>query len=469
MAVTAPDTEHTETETGHSGQSGTGSDTGPDVAAVRAAGQVVKRFVSGFEAGRYSGDDSVTLLTVFTDLERTALAGKTLAAARVAQSNVHTRAGHRSPAEFIAATTGDPVVESKDMVKLGEALSGQPALDQALRDGRLSRTRAKRASAAARINPHREDDLVRWAETDSDAGFSEHIGRTMAEGRSKEDAARHRRRLHENRSCREFVDDDGAFSLRATLTPEAGAELQAALDAQADRHFDRARAEGRFENPAAYRADALVALVTGRGILGPKGKRPGDPKTDTTPEPPGRPRDPRATVNVVVDLETLRQGNVQPGERCEIPGVGPVSVEYVRGLLGDCLFKMFVTSATDIHAVWSSGRHMRRDVRAGLILRDPRCVVPGCDTRLGLECDHWVTDFAEGGLTALDNLARICKRHHRQRTHEGYELRRGPEGWEWIPPAVPKVPRRPKRTKKKTRTGTKSPPPTGPPLFDPEE
>jgi hypothetical protein len=94
-------------------------------------------------------------------------------------------------------------------------------------------------------------------------------------------------------------------------------------------------------------------------------------------------------------------------------------------------------------------------------------VVPGCDARLGLECDHWVTDFAQGGLTALDNLARICRRHHRQRTHQGFELRRGEEGWEWIPPATPKVPQRPKRPKK--RTGAKAPPPTGPPLFDLEE
>ena len=453
MAVTATDT-----------LPSTPTDTGSELALVRSAGEVVKGFVAGFEAGRYSGDDSVTLLTLFTDLERTALAGKTLVAARVAESNVHTRAGHRSPAEFIAASTGDSVGESKDLVKLGEALSDQPALDRALRDGRLSRLRAKRASDAARINPNREDDLVRWAETDSDAGFTEHLGRARAEGRSTDDARRHRRHLHENRTCREFTDDDGAFALRATLTPEAGAELKAALDAQADRQFERARREGRFENAGAYRDDALVALVTGRGLLGSRG-------TERTPDAPVRTRDPKATVNVVVDLETLREGNVRPGERCEIPGVGPVSVDYARDLLGDCLFHVFVTSATDIHAVWSPGRHLRRDVRAGLVLRDPRCVVPGCDARLGLECDHWVTDFAQGGLTALDNLARICKRHHRQRTHQGYELKRGPTGWEWIPPATPFVPKRPRRPKKKAGAGAKAPPPTatGPPLFDPEE
>ena len=29
------------------------------------------------------------------------------------------------------------------------------------------------------------------------------------------------------------------------------------------------------------------------------------------------------------------RGNALPGETCEIPGVGPVNVEWVRSLLGD--------------------------------------------------------------------------------------------------------------------------------------
>jgi hypothetical protein len=464
MAAIAPDAQVTDTDTD------TDTDTGPDFAHTRAAGEIMKSFVARFEAGRYSGDDAVTLLRFFTEMERTAVAGKTLAAARVAESNVHTRAGHRSPAEFIASETGDSVGESKDLVKLGENLADQPSLDQALRDGRISRTRAKRASDAARINPDREGDLVRWAQTDSDAEYHEHVGRTRAEGRSSEDAARHRARLHENRSCRDWMDDDGAFALRATLTPEAGAELKACLEAQADRQFARARQEGRFENAGAYRADALCALITGKNLLGPKDANRAGP---SDAGPPVRARDPRATVNVVVDLDTLRKGNVQPGERCEIPGVGPVPVAYARGLLGDGLFQVLVTSATDIHTVWSPGRHLRRDVRAGLLVRDPRCVVPRCDARLGLENDHWVTDFAQGGLTALDNLARICVRHHRQRTHEGYELHKGPDGWEWIPPATPPVPKRP-RGRKRPRTRAPNRPPTaptgaGPPLFDPGE
>src|ERR1700692_3975720 len=118
MAVTAPDTE--QNGTGSDTGPHFGADTGPDFARTRAAGEVVKAFVARYEAGRYSGEDSVTLLKFFTELERTAMAAKARGAARVARSNIHPRTGHRSPAEYIASATGDSVGESKDTVRLGE-------------------------------------------------------------------------------------------------------------------------------------------------------------------------------------------------------------------------------------------------------------------------------------------------------------------------------------------------------------
>jgi len=517
MAVTAPDTEQDHpgpgTGSGPGSATDSGPDFGPDFARVRAAGRVVKAFVVDYEPARYTGEDSLTLLKFFTELERIAGAAKTLAAAQVASSNLHARTGERSAADFIAHQTGESVGEVRDLVGLGQALAGQPRLDDALRNGKIPRRRAKRTSDAARVNPAREDDLVRGAQNDTEAENQERCQRAKAEGRSRQDAARHRRKLHENRSCYESMDDDGAFCLHAKLTPEIGAEVKASLDAQADRQFKQACSEGRSEPSTAYRADALAALITGRNLLGPEATRadqanqanqaagttagttdpsnpgttdsstPGTPGTPTAhptvADPPVRARDPKATLNVVIDLDTLRQGSVAPGGRCEIPGVGPVPVAWAQDLLGECLLHVLVTSATDIHAVWSTSRHLRRDVRAALLLRDPRCVVPGCDAKVGLEHDHWAKDFAQGGLTALDNLARICKRHHRQRTHEGYELRKGTKGWEWIPPATPKVRKRPKRRRKPTVTADPTPtapprpttPPhgTSPPLFDLEE
>jgi hypothetical protein len=404
-----------------------------------------------------SMDDAATVLRRVTRHERKVLAYKTALAARLARGNLHTRAGHRTPAEFLAATTGDSVGEAKDLIRLGEALSDQPELAESFMQGRLSRRRASRVSDAVKVNPAREAELVGSAESDSEATLSERCQRAKAEGRSREAEARHFKKLHEDRRCRTWTDDDGAFRLQAVLAPEAGAGLLAALEDQADRQFKKARSEGRFETADAYRADALVALVTGRGVV--SSGREGDGAT-----PGGRNPDSGATVSVVVDLEALRRGSVGQGERCEIPGVGPVGVAHAHDLLGQALVELLIAKGTDVTTVYSAGRHVPRRVRSALLLRDPRCVVPHCDARLGLENDHWVTDFAQGGLTALDNLARVCRRHHLDRTHRGFELHRTPDGWVWTAPEHPTTPKRP-RPRRSPRA--KAPPPgTDPPLFD---
>ena len=443
MAVVAPRTEREQAT--------------PTFADAEAASDVLARFLADLEAERYSGEDAVSLLQLFTTVERTGLAGKTLAAHRVDQSRVHTRSGSRSAAEFIAATTGDPVGETKDLIRLGAHLGAQPDLSDAFRRQKLSRRRATQVSNAARVNPGRERDLVEGAQRDTDAVFKERCQRAKAEGRSEEEAERHRRALHANRSCRTYTDEDGAFRIDARFGPEAGAGVLAALDAEADRQFERARREGRMEPAAAYRADALLALITGKGILGPQ---------VTHGTATGRTPDPKATVLVTVDLDALRRGQVGEGERCEIPGVGPVPVGYARDLLGEALVELVIAKGTDVTTVYSAGRHIPKRVRSALLLRDPRCVVPGCDARLGLENDHWVTDYAKGGLTALDNLARLCRRHHRDRTHHGFTLMKEGDTWLWIAPEHPVTPKRPKR-KRKTGPRTGAPPPeTSPPLFD---
>ena len=40
----------------------------------------------------------------------------------------------------------------------------------------------------------------------------------------------------------------------------------------------------------------------------------------------------------------------------------------------------------------------------------------------------------------LDNLARLCRWHHYQKSHLGYRYRGGPGTWTWIPPDQPTDP-----------------------------
>ena len=445
MAVIAPHDEQTQTD--RRGSPGL-------FAVLDAAGDAL----DATDPACCSLEDAALVLQRVTRHERRVLAFKTALAARLAQGGLYTRTGHRSPAEFLAATTGDSVGEAKGLIRLGEALATQPELAESFMAGKLSQLRAARVSDAVKVNPAKEAELVGSAESDSEATLFERCQRAKAEGRSKEAEARHFQKLHDDRRCRTRTDDDGAFCLQAVLAPEVGAEVLAALEAQTDRQFRKARTEGRFETPDAYRADALVALLTGRGILGSKGARErqwvglglagigaGVGGAGVGSASAGRRTpDPRATVSVVVDLEALRRGSVGEGERCEIPGVGPVSVEHARELLGCAVVELLIAKGTDVTTVYSAGRQIPKRVRSALLLRDPRCVVPHCDARLGLENDHWVTDFAKGGLTALDNLARICRRHHLDRTHRGFELTRSPAGWVWTAPEHPINPKRPK-------------------------
>jgi hypothetical protein len=481
----------------------------PDTQDFFEAMDVIGAFTGVFEPGRYSPEDTRRLLDAYTRIERFGSTGKALAAARLAESNAHLRSGHRTPAEALSAQTGDPIGESIGLLRLGESLTSQPDLDQAMREGDLSKGRAALVADAIAANPGKEAELVEGAKHDTFTQLKQRCLRAKAEARSAEDEAAHRRAIHAKRRCRFRTDSDGAFTLDALLTPEDGASLVAALKVQADRFFDQARRAGLREPVDAYWADALLALVTRQGILpptrrskdaggraagvvggdrtggaeggaaassGPAG--PGGPDgsggPDDSAEPcgcdhgPGPTPDPKATVAIRVDLDALRRGSLASGEICEIPGVGPVSVEWVRERLGTALLELVIANGTDVTTIYRMGRHVPPVILSALLERDPRCVVPGCDKRLGLENDHWATEFAKGGLISMENLARLCKPHHQLRTHGGFQLKGGPGQWEWIAPDTPRTPRRPPPRRRTGRTKRPAPGGTDPPLFEPE-
>jgi hypothetical protein len=92
-------------------------------------------------------------------------------------------------------------------------------------------------------------------------------------------------------------------------------------------------------------------------------------------------------------------------------------------------------------------------LRRALQARDRGCRFPGCGVRhtQGHHLRHW----ADGGPTRLDNLALVCRRHHRALHEEGYQVTRDADGTlhfrtpsgRPIPevPAPPPVPREPSR------------------------
>lgn len=65
-----------------------------------------------------------------------------------------------------------------------------------------------------------------------------------------------------------------------------------------------------------------------------------------------------------------------------------------------------MTDGTDIQAVSHMGRRVTARQRTALEVRDPCCVVPGCEVRDHLEIDH-TTGIKQHGRTKLQPRALV--------------------------------------------------------------
>ncbi|HEY2214637.1 MAG TPA: HNH endonuclease signature motif containing protein, partial [Acidimicrobiales bacterium] len=140
---------------------------------------------------------------------------------------------------------------------------------------------------------------------------------------------------------------------------------------------------------------------------------------------------------VLVDGEALRRGTTNPGEICEIDGIGPISVEAATELLCDGAAQFMLRSAKSICSVTGRSRYVAQRLAMTLVARDRTCAVPGCGVSKHLESDHCLADYAKGGLTELSNLARLCPSHHDMKSHGGWKLEGQPGQWEWAAPDNP--------------------------------
>jgi Domain of unknown function (DUF222) len=373
---------------------------------------------------RLSGADADRALSAFAEVERLAAAGRILAARRVESSNVWRRSGHRSAAAHVAEATGTGIGPAISTLETARHLTSLPATDEAVRQGTLSESQVKEIAGAAIVQPDAEQSLVEAAGQQPLSVLKLRCRRVKAEGRDHRASYAAIRRA---RYLRNWVEDDGAVRLDARLAPDDGARLLAAVRAESDRLGAAARRAGLREPGRALDADALVGLAC----------QAHDRDGDTTAVGGG----PQATVHVRVDHAALVRGHVEPGELCEIPGVGPIPVEVARRLSTDAILNVLITDGVDVTTVAHAGRTIPTALRRALAERDPECVVPGCTVREHLEIDHLVP-FAEGGPASLANLARLCHWHHYLKTHQGHRLERREDGsWCWTatadPPPVP--------------------------------
>ena len=209
--------------------------------------------------------------------------------------------------------------------------------------------------------------------------------------------------------------DDGMASLWALLPADGAALIGCVLDSLA------AVRDGQDERSCDQRrADALVDVFA--RVLG-------DP---SLPEQHGA----RPTIQVTVGLSTLFGLDELPAE---LAGYGPITAAAARRIAADPTgtWRRLVTDPAT-GALLDCGRSTYRppaDLAEFVIARDQHCVFPGCRRRARrCDLDHQQA-WESGGPTTAENLAPLCRRHHRAKHHAGWQRRRQPDGsYQWTAP-----------------------------------
>lgn len=394
----------------------------PGVLAVLDRALDMVRQVAATDPDTVTGEQAERVLERLVKIDRATAAGRLGYARRAAQCLTWRQEGHRSAADWLAQKTKTSVGEAISVLETARYLPALPATQEALREGTLSVAQVREIASAATADPSAEDELIDAAQYLTLKGL-QHRARVVKAAAPAHDDARRAASVHKSRSLRHWLDPEGVFHLHARVTPDAGAEVLAAVRARAAFVVDEAvQANVPAESREAYEADALVALVTGDVRMATFQGNVG-----------GRTRS--AVVYLHVSLEALRRGELGEGELCEIPGVGPVPLVVAEHLFGESLLKLVVANGADVTTACTLGRAVPAAVEVALEARDRVCVVPSCDVSLSLEIDHWQIPFGRGGPTVLWNLARVCKFHHNLKTYHGWQLRGGPGKWEWVAPA----------------------------------
>ena len=382
-------------------------------AGVDPLGEVlaaVRSLVAGFEADGLAAHEAAQVVEQCAEAERLLGVVRVLAAATLEDKALWRREGFRSVAHWMASKTGmavGPAIATMEMVGL---LADLPLVAEAFLAGRLSEAQAREIAAVASEVPAAEAQLVEAAQKLSLRSLQEECRRVEAAAAVDEDDRY--RQVHRRREIRSWVDRHNVGHMSFRGTADELARVMGEIDRRTGVIVEGAIKGRWFESWNAHRVDALLEMAMPDG---------------------GEPVPPGAMVHVVVDYDALMRGHTVTGERCEIPGIGPIPVTLARQMSEDAILKVLLTKAVDVVAVAHGGYTIPAHLRTALDVRDPKCIVPGCEYRRRLQKDHR-NAFGRTQVTKLEDLAHLCPFHHYLKTFCGYTYRGGPGTWEWIPP-----------------------------------
>jgi len=257
------------------------------------------------------------------------------------------------------------------------------------------------AAAEGSLDPERTDQLAAEAATHAGMHTGPQVRAWLARKVIAVDPAAAQRR-----------SERASKNRKITLEPLADgmAELVAYLPAvQARQAYDTVNALAHHSNGPdevrtidQRRADAFMDLVTDR----------------TKP--------PSVQVQVTVDTDTLLGLADHPAL---VAGVGPITAQQARRLFAraDPVYRRLITDPVtgDLEAMDPRRYRPSPSLEQLIRARDVTCRFPGCrrsalTTRSGTDLDH--TASWPDGQTTADNLAVLCRHHHRVKHTNGWKV-----------------------------------------------
>jgi len=228
----------------------------------------------------------------------------------------------------------------------------------------------------------------------------------------------------DTRNVRMYPESDGMATVMALLPAEDAQTVMLAINSLIEKEATCSNPDALVDarsNPDALvdtrsmdmkRADALTVIC-------------GDllARIAEDHQPHRRP----VTINITMDLPTALGLAENPAQ---LAGYGPIPASIARTLSADGKWRRFITDPVTGNLL-DYGRETYvppQPLVDFLTARDRICRFPGCSQPARVtDIDHAIP-WEEGGHTSPENLGLLCRRHHRMKTHNGWQLSSNEDG-----------------------------------------
>jgi len=357
--------------------------------------------------------------------------------------------GAISCAHWLAWRVGLDAATAREKVRVARALGRLPAIDEALRQARLSYAKVRALTRVA--TPQNETRLLYLALEATGAQLER-----LCRGYRSVLAADEGREPEERSVCQRALSG-GMVRLELVLSPDEADLILRAIDRAREVHAEPAAAEPASAEPEAAESAPAVPAPADPALPGRSrdvsAETPWPSRADgavamaesfLAAHPVSGTGGERFQVVVHLDQDTLAPdgwlaGTLEDGTH--------VSAETLRRVACDCGLVAATRGGADGGRL-DIGRRTRTippAIRRALVLHDRGCAFPGC-THTRFLHGHHIRHWLHGGETSIENLLSLCWVHHRMVHEGGWKVARGADGKPaFTSPTGFRLPRRPRR------------------------